>query len=209
MLNIQGEMDNPRLVNYTFEVHDKATIFLATTCDKNNLSDKKYDIIFSMLGTEDLFVRHLNGHISPKYDDVGNLINVITDKLCDSKRFLKTYCNYVVICHVLGLNIDRYNNYQTDYHQQQQILDEALPYLNQAIVSINDEDEISTPMMQDTLHTRTQGARFQKYHKLYDGFNPRSGIIISWAEQLHKSVSKNVQFLVLSPKSYYNAICLI
>ena len=155
----------------------------------------QYDMIVSMLGTNDLLTRHLNGPISPKYHDVGNLVDSITDKLQDSKTYLKSYCKFVVVSHILGLDFDRYNKYQTNYHQQQTVLDEALPYLNQSGVSINGDDELHTPMLLDSLHTRTQGSRFQKYHKLHDGLNPRSGIIISWAEQLHKSVSKNIEYL--------------
>ena len=65
MLNIQSQMEEPRLVKYTFVVHNKATIYEATTSDKNKLSDNKYDLIVIMLGTEDLLNRHLNDHISP------------------------------------------------------------------------------------------------------------------------------------------------
>ena len=195
MLNLQAEMNEPRLVVYTFMVHDKANIYSASTDSKNNLLNTKYDMIITMLGTNDLISRHYNGHISPKYNDIGNLVDIITDKLQSSKNYLNQFCKYVVVCHVLGLDFDRYNKYQTDYRQQQIVLDEALPYLNQAIISLNADDEIATPMLQDSLHTRTQGTRFQKYHKLYDGLNPRSSIIISWAEQLHKSVSKNIDFL--------------
>ena len=194
MLSIQSEMDEPRLVNYTFMVHDKATIHSGTTSPKNDLTVGKYDILISLLGTNDLLMRHLNGHISPKYYDVGNLVDTLTDKLEASKAYLKYYCDYVVVSHVLGLDFDRYN-YQTDYKSQQAVLDEALPFLNQVIVAINADDDISAPMLRDTLHTRTKGTRFQKYHKLYNGLNPRSSIIISWAEQLHKAVTKNIEFL--------------
>ena len=195
MLNVQAEMNKPRLVEYTFVINDNATIYSGSTSENNNLSPKKFDMIISMLGTNDLLTRHYNGHFSPIYGDIGNLVDTITNKLQSCKAYLKQFSDYVVVCHVLGLDFDRYNKYQTDYRQQQRVLDDALPFLNQAIISINADDEITTPMLQDTLHTRTQGARFQKYHKLHDGFNPRSGITISWAEQLHRSVSKNIEYL--------------
>ena len=195
MVNIQKEMDEPRLVQYTFVIHDKANIFSGSTSPDNELQNSKYDMIISLLGTNDLLVRHLNGHLSPKYYDVGNLVDSLTDKLHASKRYLKQFCKYVVLAHILGLDFDRFNRYETVYSAQQMVLDEALPHLNQAIISINADDDLTTPMLQDTLHTRTKGSRFQKYHKLYDGFNPRSSIIIAWAEQLHRSVMKNVEFL--------------
>ena len=195
VLNIQDQMNEPRLVKYHFIVHEKMTIFESTTNPINNLSPSKYDIIVTMLGTNDLFTRHTNGHISPIYDDIGNLVDVLTDKLQQSKSYLKQYCKYVIVCHVLGLDFDRFNRYRTDFRQQQAILDQALPYLNQSIISINADDELATPMIQDSLHTRTQGTRFQKYHKLYDGLNPRSSLIISWAEHLHKCITRNIEFL--------------
>ena len=190
--DVQAEMDKPRLVNYTVVILDKATIYTWTTSPSNEVAAGKYHIIISLLGTNDLFNRHLNGHISPKYYDVGNLVDTLTDKQQASKVYLKAYCDHAVVSHVLGLDLDRYNKYETDYKLQQTVLDEAIPYLNQAIVSINANDAILTPMLQDTLHSRTKGMQFHKYHKLYDGLNPRSSIIISWAEQLHKSVIKNI-----------------
>ena len=195
MLSIQSEMDEPRLVNYSFVIHDKATIYAASTSPLNELSAGKFDIIVIFLGTNDLITRHLNGHISPKYYDIGNLVDTLTDKLQAAKAYLTYYCKYVIVSHVLGLDFDRFNHYQSDYVVQQLVLDEALPFLNQAIVSINADDDISTPMIQDTLHTRTKGIRFHKYHKLFDGLNPRSSITISWAEQMHKCVAKNIEFL--------------
>ena len=195
MLNVQEEMDEPRLVRYTFMFHEKATIYEGTTNKKNNLSEKKYDIIISMLGTNDLLTRHLNGHFSSKYNDIGNLVDTMTDKFQLSKNYLKQFCKHIVVSHVLGLDFDRYNRYETDYSYSQRLLDEAIPLLNQAIVSMNGDDDITTTLLQDTLHTRTKGSRFHKYHKLYNGYNPRAGLIISWAEQIHKSVIKNIDFL--------------
>ena len=183
-------MGEPRLVKYSFLIHEKATIHSRSTDPSNELPVGKYDIIITFLGTYDLLTKHLNSRISPKYHEVGNLVDTLTDKLQASKNYLMLFSKYV-----LGLDFDKFNHYSTDYRAQQSVLYEALPFLNQAIVYINADDDISTPMLQDNLHTRTKGVRFHKYHKLFDSLNPRSNITISWAEQLHKSVTKNVEFL--------------
>ena len=99
MLNVQAKMDEPRLVNFTFVILDKATIYTWTTSPSNEVATGKYHIIISMLGTNDLLNRHLNGHISPKYYDVGNLVDTLTDKQQASKVYLKAYCDHAVVSH--------------------------------------------------------------------------------------------------------------
>ena len=129
-MHIQDQISEPRLVKYTFVVHDKASIFEATTSVKNELTVNKYDIIISMLGSEDLFNRHTNRHISPKYDDPTkfwkrlhslfpdkpvhgkiNLINPLNDDMMD-ERSIPDYANSFFTS--IGSNIIQETGFEID-----------------------------------------------------------------------------------------------
>ena len=80
------------------------------------------DMIVSLLGANDIVCRHANGHISPRFLEVGNCVEVLTDKLTKSRDFLMNICDCVILSHLVGMDLDRFNKFETNYTSRQDCL---------------------------------------------------------------------------------------
>ena len=169
-----------------------ASIFEGTSITEKLYKNSNLDMIISLLGANDIVQRHNNGHISPYFTEVGNCVEVITDKLTQSRDFLMNICDCVIISHVVGMDLDRFNKFETNYQSSQEIINESMPHINQAVLSINLDYNKATPLIQDSIHCLTNGVRFHKYHKFYDGFHPKQSTVMTWLAEIHKSVMKNL-----------------
>ena len=84
------------------------------------------DMIITLLGTNDLIHRHTNSHISPRFKVGGNCVEVIRNKLSNSRDFLLTICDCVIVSHTVGIDIYRFNKYKTDYQREQETVNQAM-----------------------------------------------------------------------------------
>ena len=169
-----------------------ASIFEGTSIAEKVYKNSNPDMIVSLLGANDIICRHANGHISPRFLEVGNCVEVLTDKLTESRDFLMNICDCVILSHLVGMDLDRFNKFETNYASRQETINDSMPRINQAILSINRDYNNTTPMIQDSIHCLTNGVRFHKYHKLYDGFHPKQSTVLTWMYEIHKSVMKNL-----------------
>ena len=154
-----------------------------------------FDLIISMLGLNDLVFKLPNGHATPIFSDIGTAVDKVTDDMMFFKHQLQPYQTPIVLSHIVGLDLNRFNKFQTTFTDTQYAIDEAIPHINRAIISINDDDHLHTPMIQDSIHTLSGGRRFHKYHKLYDGLHPRHNTISTWADLIQKSAIINLNNL--------------
>ena len=154
-----------------------------------------FDLIISMLGLNDLVFKLPNGHASPIFSDIGTAVDKVTDDMMFFKHQLQPYQTPIVLSHIVGLDLNRFNKFQTTFTDTQYAIDEAIPHINCTIISINDDDHLHTPMIQDSIHTLSGGRRFHKYHKLYDRLHPRHNTISTWADLIQKSAIINLNNL--------------
>ena len=71
------------------------------------LDGRMIDMIFLMVGVNNLTHKHLNGHISPRFNEIGNLVDIMTDHVTYAKKELYKAAPNVVICHINGLSLIR------------------------------------------------------------------------------------------------------
>ena len=155
------------------------------------LEQTQFDMTYFIAGANNLTTKHSNGQVSPKYREVGNLVEVLTDYLSWAKNTLLLYTNCVIIGHLVGVCIDAYNKYKTSYTAEQDVINSAIIHVNRAIVAINNDTGLTTPMLQDSIHALMKGKRYHRYHKLTDGVHQDDHTTQQWANQIHKSVIKN------------------
>ena len=111
-----------------------------------------FDLIISMLGLNDLFFKLPNGHASPIFSDIGTAVDKLTDDMMFFKHQLQPYPTPIVLSHIVGLDSNCFNKFQTTFTDTQYAIDDAIPHINRAIISINDDDYLHTPMIQDSIH---------------------------------------------------------
>ena len=106
---------------------------------------------------------------------------------------LKRHVPKMIICHVIGLDIQVYNKdiERVEVTEMQKVIDDEVPLLNAAIDSINMNAEVVGPWLTDTVHSWTNGRRIQKYKRLSDGLHPSEDKCLLWAKKISKAIVKN------------------
>ena len=154
--------------------------------------------VYLMAGTNDLTVKHKSGLISPVYQEVGNLVEVMFDKYIEAKVYLSKIASKVVICQLTGVDIDKYNKYATNYSQCQDVINQAIPILNHSINLLNKESQVVSPWLQTSVHCQVKNKIIHKYRRLYDGIHPTPETSIIWAKELAKAIDKNSHWVYTS-----------
>ena len=126
------------------------------------------------------------------HQSIGNCVDNMVNELQQARDRLLLICDKVILSHVLGFDFDRFNKFTTSYSSGQEILDASTRYINQAVISINGDYSLTTPLLQDSLHSIFLGSYVRKYHKLYNGYHPFVKTVLTWGEEIHKSVLKNL-----------------
>ena len=145
-----------------------------------------------MGGVNNLSVKHLSGTISPVFNDVPNMVEVLNDNITWANLLLSKQQTKIIYCQLIGLHFDMYNKYSTDFKHQQVVVDEGVVLFNQTLNLINMQSEVVTPWLQDTIHFLTKGKRIHRYSKLRDGIHPTSETADTWARLLAKWALTNL-----------------
>ena len=89
------------------------------------------------------------------------------------------------------MHLDTYNRHTTNYATAQQVIDEAIIFVNHAVSSMNLDVGFKAPWIQDTIHSLTHGHRYHKYAKLRDGLHPHEETKDVWARLIAKTIIEN------------------
>ena len=159
------------------------------------LSLNRYDQAYVMLGVNDLTKFWMSKQIILAYDNIPELVDEMDNSYTSLKTKLSYFCPTIIVCHLIGLDILRYNLSKTsktpliiaDYPQMQKIIDGSITYINRAIDSMNISSNVVGPWLEDTIHTAIKGKKGHKYMRLYDGLHPDKITKNLWAKKLVKS----------------------
>ena len=106
---------------------------LAREIDTHNT----YDIIYVMLGVNNLMVKNLNKKVTPVYSDLPTLIEMTTVKFEIFKYQLCQMSENIVLCQLIGMNLKMYNRDEVTFTEEQTVIDEAMPLLLHTLNLIN------------------------------------------------------------------------
>ena len=136
-----------------------ATIDSAAGDTLHYLNECMVDLAILSVGVNKLSVKHSNCHITPRYTEVRNLVDIRTDHYTKAKKDLYKASPNVVIGHFKGLSFLDYNKYYDHYYEgyaydnQQQVVYNAMIYLTQAITLMKTDSGLVAPWIMDTVHT--------------------------------------------------------
>ena len=131
----------------------------------------RYDIIYVMVGVNNLTNKDKHGLVSPNYENVPDLIESLNDKMTSLKKCLQHRAKFVVICQIVGINIDNYNQFHNEgrWYFEQKVIDQAMPLLAHTINCINRNEKLFSPWLTNTIHEFVNHKLYHKYAKLRDG----------------------------------------
>ena len=165
------------------------------------LNGRMVDLIILLAGVNNLSVKHTNGHITPRYTEIGNLVDTMTDHYTNAKKDLYKAAPNIIIGHLTGLSFLDYNKYHdpyyegSDYYNQQQVVNNGLIYLNQAITLMNTDSGLVSPWLMDTVHTLSHGVRYNKYLRFFDGIHPTPKTEDLWARLIARAIKTNLELI--------------
>ena len=160
---------------------------------------RQFDMIYFFAGVNNLSTKHKSGKISPTFQETANLVEVMFDKFVEAKRVLQRYCTKVVICQLVGLKFDKYNN-SNSFPNEQIVIDEGIPLLNHSINILNHETMVKSPYIMSTIHVIRKHKRSTKYGLLPDGIHPSEDLELLWVQLILKSLEPNIRN-INSPKA--------
>ena len=152
------------------------------------------------MGVNNITKLYSEKQILLNYNNIPDLVDSMDDMLTALKSKLQEKVPKVVVCHLVGLDILRYNFEKkgrnplllTDYCRLQMIIDESIPFINRAIDSMNMSSNLIGPWIEDTIHANINGKRVHKYLRLHDGLHPSISTKKLWAKKLAKAFLNNI-----------------
>ena len=143
------------------------------------LSSHNYDQAYIFLGVNNITKPYFEKQILLNYDCIPDLVDTMDDMLTVLKAKLLRKVPKVIVCHLVGLDILRYNIEKqgrnplllTDYRKLQTIIDDSIPIINRAIDSMNMSSNVIGPWIEDIVHANINGKRVHKYLRLHDGLH--------------------------------------
>ena len=133
--------------------------------------------------------------VSLRFDDLGHMMNTMTDKLHNLISSLEACTQYLIVGQLPGIHLNTFNKGKTDYDELQNVIDEGIRHINRVICSINEESGLILPWWLSDIHTFDKQTQcyLNKYVKFDDGLHPDTILLMKWAEKIVKSMSKNIQ----------------
>ena len=160
---------------------------------------RTYSLVMVMAGVCYLTNKHLNGMVTPIYTEVGQLLEVMTDRLHKLYNEVTGLGHRIVFCEMVGLDINVYNGTVGCYNIQQEVINQGLPHLNNIIVCLNEEHGLITPWLQKTVHPlKNDGSRGTKYQRLRDGLHLLTTTADYWIGFLAHACVANIDKLTLN-----------
>ena len=166
---------------------------IITKMDKLFPTYSTYDMIYTMVGVNNLTSKCAHGKVEPNFDDIPELVESLSDKLSILKTDLKKRAKYVIIGQIVGLDMDRYNEYYAEgrWFYQQIVLNQAIPMLANTTNCINKENDVYSPWIANTVHEYVNHKLYNKYRKLKDGLHPSSQTLTKWAKLFSDAIVMN------------------
>ena len=164
------------------------------------LSSHNYDQAYILMGVNNITKLHFEKQILLYYNSIPDLVDSMDDMFTALKAKLLEKVSKVVVCHLIGLDILRYNIEKqgrnplllTDYRRLQTIIDDSIPIINRAIDSMNMSSNVIGPWIEDTVHANINGKRVHKYLRLHDGLHPSISTKKLWAKKFAKAFLNNI-----------------
>ena len=165
----------------------------------DELSKYRYDQVFVMLGINNITKRFYQKEVILEFENVPDLVDSLDNMYTSLKTKLQPYAPNIIICQLVGLDILMYNLEKmgpndlliADYPRMQQIVNEAMSFVNRSIDSMNISSNVIGPWIEDTIHANINGSKVHKYLRLYDGLHPDKPTKWIWAKKLAKAIIKN------------------
>ena len=158
------------------------------------LQKHRNDQAYFFVGVNNLTEKHSNGKVTGVFTDSSNLVDIMESKLDETTSSLRQYEPKVILCHVLGLDIQVYNK-DTEREEvvaMQKVINDRLPLSNSAIDCINMNANVKGPWLTDTIHSFTNGRRIHKYKRFSDGIHPTKDTCEIWARKILKAIKDNM-----------------
>ena len=160
-----------------------------------NPNSELYDYIYVFGGVNNLSVKHKSGKITAVYDDIGHFVENMYERLFTARNYLFKYSYRPVICQLVGLSFDKYNELEHDQIASQHVINQAVPLLNHAINSINTDVEAVSPWIGSTIHAIIHHKYTHKYMRLRDGLHPTEELVQIWTDCFVHAILKNYSWL--------------
>ena len=123
------------------------------------------------------------------FNNVKSMVLEVSHELQRSYENLTKDCSQVVICHLIGMDIARYNKAPPSmFRTKQMIINEAIGQINININKMNIEHQVKGPWLDDTIHSATAKKVIHKYKKLADGLHPDIDTVRLWAKKVIASL---------------------
>ena len=172
------------------------------TIEKKAIEELKqngYEQTYIMLGVNNLTKLFHRKQIILNFDNIPELVNTMDDMFTQLKLKLQPHTPKVIVCHLIGLDILTYNLSRkgndnlivADYPSMQATINEAIPFINRAIDSMNISSNLIGPWLEDTIHANINGKKVHKYLRLGDGLHPDDVTKKLWAKKLIKAFREN------------------
>ena len=154
---------------------------------------RQYDIIYTFVGVNNLTIKWYEGKVIPVYDNVPELIETLTDAYIKLKSDLKLRARKIVVCQIVGIDIDEYNKYLSEgyWYYQQNVINSAMPILLHTINLINRDDEFKSPWITGSVHNYVNRKQYNRYANLRDGLHPHKATKVKWAKLFTNSIIEN------------------
>ena len=133
--------------------------------------------------------------VSPRFDDIGHLVDRMTDKLHNMIASLKSCTQKLIVGQLPGIHLNTFNKGRTDYDELQCMIDEGIRHIYRVIFSINKESGLIPPWWLSDIHTFDKQTQYHlnKCIKFDDGLHPDTISLMKWAEKIVKATSENIQ----------------
>ena len=160
------------------------------------LENESYHLVIVAAGVNDLTtLNKCTRTVSPVFDDLGQLVDIITDRLHDLKNSLMACTQYLIICQITGIDMNTFNKGRTDHDLLQDIINGGVRYVNRIVCSINEENAMIPPWTFSDIHIYDKKDKkyIDKYIKFSDGLHPDELLLMRWAEAFTKCIRINLQ----------------
>ena len=185
-------IDNVRfdvLAESGLKIRDTVTYFY------DELAQNQYDFIILMAGVNNLTCLHESSRVTPTFDDMGHMIDIMTDHYTWAKDQLEGLNHTVVMSQLIGLDIGKWNGVPGEFPFHQDLIEKGLPYINQVITSFNVEVDLYGPWVLNTVHHRQHGDLNHDYTNLYDGIHATHSLKAIWASRIADTIEHNLKKL--------------
>ena len=154
--------------------------------------EQHFDLLYIMLGVNNLSRKDRDGNIIPIFKDVPSLMEIMLAKYEILKCQLKEMSSKIVLCQLIGLHIATYNKMPTLDDVYQQVINEAMPLLAHTLNLVNEDESLVGPWLTKIVHYYTNHKQYNAYGKLTDGlhFSKETKRVV--ARKIIDSICKNI-----------------